>query len=434
MTETTCVTFSLIQPLTQAALTSAAAVILAQSTAAQPTREAIATDQRIAKSHDVRPVTQGTTERLLLKLSHDRVLERVFDPRRGLFLRVGLPTEGASFGAGPAWRVSNYNRSYTLTASTAASVAREWIGELALQVPDLLPSVADDRFFASLSLAGSGRISNEFWGLGLSSVDADRTVFRLSQTTGAGRVGVRLMPWLNVGTAAAWLTPNVRSSHNDRIPSIQEVFDESTAPGLTEQPTFFRTEVSLDLDYRDSIPPTRTAVRLDQVPLAGPSRGGRYQVTLASYRDRDLARYSFRRTTIDLQEHVPLLHGYRVVSLRALAVLNDAPEGQVVPFYLSPKLGGLNVGRGFQTFRFRDQNLLALQAEYRYQINPLVSGGVFVDAGQVASSARALAWSRFKTTYGTGLRLGARGAAALRLDVAFAGRRPKVILGLGHAF
>jgi hypothetical protein len=284
-----------------------------------------------------------------------------------------------------------------------------------------------------LSVSRSGRISNEFWGLGLSSADTDRTVFRLSQTAGVGTVGVRLMPWLRVGTAAAWLTPSIRSA-DGRIPSIQEVFDQSTAPGLTEQPTFFRTEVSVDLDYRDSIPPTRTAVRLDQVPLAGPSRGGRYQVTLTSYRDRDLARYSFRRTTIDLQEHVPLLHGHRVVSLRALAVLNDAPEGQVVPFYLSPTLGGLNVGRGFQTFRFRDQNLLALQAEYRYQINPLVSGGVFVDAGQVASSARALAWSRFKTTYGTGLRLGARGAAALRLDVAFGGQRPKVILGLGHAF
>jgi outer membrane protein assembly factor BamA len=157
-------------------------------------------------------------------------------------------------------------------------------------------------------------------------------------------------------------------------------------------------------------------------------------VTLASYRDQELARYSFRQTTIDLQQHVPLLHGHRVVSLRALAVLSDASDGQVVPFFLSPTLGGLNIGRGFPTFRFRDRNLLALQAEYRYLVNPLVSGAVFVDAGQVASSPRALARSRFKTSYGAGLRLGAKGAAALRLDVAFGDARPKVIVGLGHAF
>ena len=433
MTETTCATFSPIQAVSRAALASATALVFALPAAAQPTREAIATEQRVAKSHDVRPVEQGTTERLLLKLSHDRVLERVFDPRRGLFMRVGLPTEGAGFGAGPAWRVSNYSRSYTLTASTAASVEREWIGELALQVPNLLPSLAADRFFASMSLSRSGRISTEFWGLGLSSGDSEQTVYRLSQTTGVGTVGVRLMPWLNVATAAAWLRPGrIRPTHDG--PSILELFDESTAPGLTAQPTFLRTAVSVDLDYRESFPPTRTAARLDQLPLGGASRGGRYQVTLASYRDQELGRYSFRQTTIDLQQHVPLLHGYRVLSLRGLAVLSDASEGQVVPFYLSPTFGGIKTGRGFPSFRFRDENLLVLQAEYRYDINPLVSGAIFVDTGQVASSARMFEWSRFKTTYGTGLRVGGRGAAALRLDVAFGGESPKVIFGLGHAF
>jgi hypothetical protein len=432
MTET-CVPFSLNQLLTRAALASAAALVVALPAAAQPTREAIASEQRVAKSEHVRPVEQGRTERLLLKLSHDRILERLFDPRRGLFLRVGLPTEGAGFGAGPAWRVSNYSRSYTLTASTAVSVTREWIGELALQVPDLLPSVADDRFFGGLSVSRAGRISNEFWGLGLSTADADRTAFRFSQTAGAGTLGVRLTPWLNVGAAAAWLEPHIR---NDRgtVPTIQEAFGESTAPGLTQQPPFFRTEVSVDLDYRDSFPPTRTAARLDQLPLGGASRGGRYQVTLASYRDQELGRYSFRQTIIDLQQHVPLLHGYRVFSLRGLAVLSDASDGQVVPFYLSPTFGGIKTGRGFPSFRYRDENLLVLQAEYRYPINPLASGAIFVDTGQVAPSASMLAWSRFKTTYGTGLRLGASGAASLRLDVAFGGDGPKFILGLGHAF
>jgi hypothetical protein len=304
---------------------------------------------------------------------------------------------------------------------------------LAFHVPNLLPSVADDRLFGGLSFSRAGRISNQFWGLGPSSADADLTVFRYSQTASVGTLGARLMPWLSVGTTAAWLEPRVRNDPGE-IRLIQEVFDESTAPGLTQQPAFFRTQVSVDLDYRDSFPATRTAVRLDQVPIAGASRGGRYQVTLASHRDQELGRYSFRQTTIDLQQYVPLLHGYRVLALRGLAVLSDASDGQVVPFYLSPTFGGIKTGRGFPSFRYRDENLLVLQAEYRYQINPLVNGAVFVDTGQVAASARGLAWRRFKTTYGTGLRLGASGAASLRLDVAFGGESPKVILGLGHAF
>ena len=40
---------------------------------------------------------------------------------------------------------------------------------------------------------------------------------------------------------------------------------------------------------------------------------------------------------------------------------------------------GLNVGRGYPTFRFRDRNMLALQAEYRYEVNPLISGAIFVE-------------------------------------------------------
>lgn len=187
----------------------------------------------------------------------------------------------------------------------------------------------------------------------------------LTQTSAAGTLGVRLMPWLNVGGAAEWLQPRIGRGAEDDFPSIQDVLADSTAPGLTQQPTFLRTDVFVDLDYRDSIPSTRTAARLDQAPLAAASRGGRYRISLASYRDRELHRYSFRRTTIDVQQHVPFLHGHRVWSLRALAVLSDAPDGQLVPFYLSPSLGGSAGGRGFPAFRFRDANLLLLQSEYR---------------------------------------------------------------------
>jgi outer membrane translocation and assembly module TamA len=105
-----------------------------------------------------------------------------------------------------------------------------------------------------------------------------------------------------------------------------------------------------------------------------------------------------------------------------------------VPFYLSPTYGGLNLGRGYPTFRFRDRNMLALQAEYRYQVSPLISGALFVDAGQVAPSVRAIQWSQLKTTYGTGVRFGAAGGAALRFDLAFGGNSPTFIFGLGHAF
>jgi hypothetical protein len=369
----------------------------------------------------------------MVKLSDERLMDRLFDPRKGFFVRVGLPVEGASFAAGPAWRASDPGRHYTFTASAAGSISREWLGELALWVPDALPAIGRDRFFLDLSLSRSGRVENEFWGLGNTSQTAAKTSFRIAQTAVTGTFGVRLMPWLRVAGTAARLSPGVRAKRSTS-PLITDEFDESTAPGLTRQPDFFMSTAALDLDYRESLRPTRTATRLDQLPLSGAASGGRYQVSLASYRDQDFDRYSFRRTTIDLQQFVPMFYGYRVFAVRALAVLSDTAIGQEVPFYLSPTYGGLNVGRGYPTFRFRDRNLVALQAEYRYQINKLVSGAIFADSGQVAPRVGAIAWSRFKTTYGTGIRFGASGGAALRFDLAFGGDGPTFIFGLGHAF
>jgi hypothetical protein len=408
-------------------------VAAASSAAAQQTREDIAAEQRRARSEDLQPTEPGVVERTMLTLSDERPLDRLFNPRHGFFVRVGLPVEGASFAAGPAWRASDAGRHYTFTASAAGSISREWLGELALQIPDALPGLGRDRFFTDLSVSRSGRISNEFWGLGNSSSADGKTVFRVAQTVVAGTFGVRLMPWLSVAGTAARLAPGIKASGSN-APTITDAFDESTAPGLTRQPAFFRPGITVDLDYRDSIPPTRTAVRLDTVPIASASRGGRYRVNLDSYHDQDFDQYSFRKTTIDLQQFVPLLHGHRVLAFRALAVLSDTSDGQVVPFYLSPTYGGLNVGRGYPAFRFRDRNLLALQSEYRYQINRLVSGAIFVDSGQVAQRVNAMAWSQLRTTYGTGIRFGASGGAALRFDLAFGGVGPTFILGLGHAF
>lgn len=369
----------------------------------------------------------------MLTLSDERLMDRLFDPREGFFVRVGLPVEGASFAAGPAWRASDPGRHYTFTASAAGSISREWLGELALQLPDALPGLGRDRFFADVSVSRSGRIENEFWGLGNSSSEHAKATFRIAQTLYGGTFGVRLAPWLSVSGNAARLDPGVKAKTSGS-PLITDLYTEATAPGLTLQPAFFRSGIAIDLDYRDTMPSSRTANRLDVVPIAGASRGGRYQVSWTSYHDQDFDRYSFNKTTIDLQQFIPLLHGYRVFAFRALAVLSDTESGQEVPFYLSPTYGGLNVGRGYPTFRFRDRNLLALQGEYRYRINKLISGAIFVDSGQVASRVDDIAWSKLKTTYGTGIRFGALGGAALRFDLAFGGEGPIFIFGLGHAF
>src|SRR5258707_4605285 len=148
----------------------------------------------------------------MLWLSDERLMDRLFDPRQGFFVRVGLPVDGAWFAAGQAWRASDAGRHYTFTASAAGSISREWLGELALQIRDVLPGLGRDRFFADVSVSRSGRVSNEFWGLGNSSSEDVRTVFRVAQTVAGGAFGVRLKPWLSVAGTAARLTPGIKAS------------------------------------------------------------------------------------------------------------------------------------------------------------------------------------------------------------------------------
>ena len=401
---------------------------------AQQTRESLAIAERTRKADTARPAEPEGLERWLLMAFGDRHLERALSPRRGLFIGTTLPGPNAGIGIGPAWRFSDLDRRRVATVGLAAASRYHWAATALFEMRNVLPARLPDRVFADLSLGYGKREFDQFRGFGMDSVDRNRSAFQLTQSFARGRVGWRARPWWHVGAELGIETGSVARGHDDQLPSVHDVFAGAEVPGLAGRTTLIRTAVFLDVDYRDSTPSTRTAARLDRLPVAGASNGGRYQIILAAFQDQRSNRYGFRQLTLDLQQHVPFLQGHRSLSLRALSVLSFANTGQQVPFYLQPAAGGSRVGRGFDSYRFRDANLLALQAEYRYRINPLVSGAVFVDAAQVAGEVRALSWSGFRTTYGVGLRLGDRGGAALRFDLAFGANRPRLLVGFGHAF
>lgn len=411
---------------------TAAAVILASLSGrpafAQQTRQQIATEQRLAKSKEVKEIRRGKVEAALFKMTDDFKLERFFNPRKGFFVRFGVPGEGSGFGAGPAWRISN--PTYAFTVSSAYTLSGNWIGDVTLRMPRL----ADERYFVDVSGTRIERPTEDFWGLGQQSSNEARTTYMLNQTSVQGTGGVRLHYWLTAGARTAFINPGIGRGRDKRFPSSTTEFTDGTAPGLTRQPTFMKYEAFLEFDNRDSIPPTRTALRLDQPPLGNARRGGRYYLAFSKYHDRELDQFSFRRVVVDLQQHIPILAGHRVIALRAMAITSEADAGHRVPFYFSPTIGGGNTLRGFSTFRFRDENLLLLQAEYRYHVNNFVSGGVFIDSGKVARRTRDLGLNGMETTYGFGVRLGMQGGAGLRADLAFGGKSPRLVLGFNNVF
>jgi hypothetical protein len=116
-------------------------------------------------------------------------------------------------------------------------------------------------------------------------------------------------------------------------------------------------------------------------------------------------------------------------------------QGSRTPFYLLQQMGNDQVMRGYYTGRYRDQNLLALQAELRYRLIPRLGVVAFGGTGSVYGTGT-FRLNRFKPTYGGGLRYfydPVRGLS-LRFDYAFGEKRPGeavqkgFYLSLGEAF
>ncbi len=181
-----------------------------------------------------------------------------------------------------------------------------------------------------------------------------------------------------------------------------------------------RAHASVGFDWRDN--------------ARHPRAGGVYCVRVSDYRDQDHGAFDFRRVDIDAQQYVPLPDKYRVIALHAAATLTDADAGHEVPFFFQPTLGGAQTLRGFREFRFRDQNSLALSAEYRWEAWWALDGAVFVDAGTVARDRRGLKLSDLDVTYGVGFRIHSNSAFVARLDLAFSREGFIPLLRFDHAF
>jgi outer membrane protein assembly factor BamA len=163
--------------------------------------------------------------------------------------------------------------------------------------------------------------------------------------------------------------------------------------------------VFAEYDYRD-------------IPL-GPRSGGFYWAALTYSSDRDLKRHTHRRLDMEVQQYIPLFNQRRVIALRGRSELTWKNAGQTMPFYMQPVLGGSNDLRGFRPFRFYGDNLLVMNAEYRYEIFAGLDMAVFADAGKVFMTKSKLNFSDLEGSWGVGMRFNARNAVFLRLDAGF---------------
>ena len=372
--------------------------------------------EREQKSKSLEPPQTNRVEQLLLQLENRRTFERLLNPAEGLYPKLGNITSGSGFSFGPGYRRPLlFGGHVDFSAFAAASFAKYWMIEGRL----LMPRLADGRLFVDVHARRSDFPEEDFFGLGPDSLRENDVTYGLFNTVVGTAVGYMPVKWFTLAGAVDSLNPSV--STDDSPDTITSVFSDADAPGLSFQPNFVRYETSADVNYRD--------------PRGNPRRGGRYVLAYQNYRDLDGGLYSFERVEADVQQYLPFLNDKRVIALRAFASVSDADEGSQVPFYFQRTLGGPDDLRGFRRFRFRDENQILLQAEYRWEIFTAMDGAIFYDAGKVASRLEDLDFHDLESDVGIGFRFGTKNGVFLRVEGAFGSSGgAHFIMRFGHVF
>jgi hypothetical protein len=407
------------------ALSSAAMGQTAQTQAQEPsTRAGVLEAARVERTGDVTPPARSSTERALYWYDNQYVLAKLFGGWKGIHLAGGDFPAGAGmkFGVGfdKALTSSDPDPNLPNRVDLTARAAYSTRGYARVSTGVNLRNIGG----APVDISVLGQFyefpQEDFFGIGRDSLDSDRSNYLLDSSE-AG-LAVRWRPWkvLDFGAGGWYLAPRIGQGTDSRFPSTEQTFDTSTIPGYTEQPDFLRADLAAAFDWRDN--------------PAHPHGGGRYGVTVSQFRDQDFNKYDFQRVEVNLQQYVPLATRYRILALRAEAVMTDADAGQQVPFYFQPTLGGARSLRGFREFRFRDQNSLLLGAEYRWEAWWALDGALFVDAGTVAPTRRDLSVRDMDVTYGVGFRFHSNSAVVGRLDLAFSKEGFVPLLRFEHVF
>lgn len=396
-------------------LVAVATPALAQS--AVPTRAEEARSTRESKAASATTARPGKIERLLT-WAETGPLQSIGSARDGFGIRLGGIENGAGLALGPSWRASNIlDGTIHISASGAASS----VGDRQVAAGLAAPSMAANRLALGLDLEATHLAQERFFGTSIDSARADATAFALDSRRMTARATLTATSWLQLGARAGTLSASAGDARTRRIPAIGTRFTSGDAPGLGADARFAVISLDATVDYRD--------VRQN------PRGGGRYQVGVERYMDRAFGRHSFTRVDAAVEQHLAAWKRQRLVTLRAVASASAARPGHEVPFYLQRTLGGSSLLRGFVTDRFRDSNLLVLQAEYGWDVSPFLNAVLFYEAGAVAPRWQDLGLHTLRRDYGIGFRFGSARTVALRTDVALgSGEGARLSMRFNHAF
>ena len=373
-------------------------------------RQAAIEEEQAAKASTLHPYTSGKVEQVFRRI--DTVLEGG-TLRWHPFFDSAYNGGGFTLGVGHATYVSAYNYvdlrgSYSMLDYKRAEA--EFIA----------PRLFNRR--AQLSVIGGWREATQvgFFGTGTDTSIDDRTNYLFQQPYGSALFTVFPARKVLMLRGGVEFTQWAQKPGEGAFPSVEERYTPATLPGLGATVNYLHTQGTIGLDWRTSREYSR--------------RGAFLRATLHDYKDGDDA-FGLQMAEYEGIAHLPILRESWVLSFRGRVQSAFDKDGQQVPFFMLPSLGGGSTLRGYSSWRFRDKNSLLMQAEWRIMVNRYLDLAFFYDAGKVAARASALDLDGLKDDYGAGLRFHGPLATPLRVEVASSGEaRFHLIFSTSAAF
>jgi len=285
-----------------------------------------------------------------------------------------------------------------------------------------------------------------YFGEGNDSSLLGASVFGMTQTIVGANVTKPVYEWAAISKLNLSLFGemngrfvDIRGEGGQSVPSIQTLFTDATAPGLTSQPGFFQLGEGIRIK----------PVIGDHLEL---NYSGAFQEFVASN-----SQNTFERWTVDLN-HTFYLYGYTESGPKSSNLTGPdecSPSGQPcppvsrsrnlngsigvrlllsesmnsasnVPFYFQPTLGGQDINSNltlgsYQDYRFRAPNVLLLQENFEHSIWGPFGVKFMADQGRVAVDRSDLGFDHLRHSYAAGLTLRAGGFPMVQMMFAWGG-------------
>jgi hypothetical protein len=370
--------------------------------------------ERAEKTRQLQPEAPTKMEQRLDWLRDSMFLRNFGDLGNGVRVKMGGLVTGSGFAVGPEFSREGLF-SGKMDFRTAAQVSMGGYQKQDIEVS--FPRFVNDRLKLEFYGVRHNYPGLNYYGSGADSNREGRSNYRLEDTAFDIALGARVAPKLTVGATAGYLFNNIGPGTNRQFISSEKIYSNE---GIQDQANFSRMSFFAQYDGRDYAP--------------GPRSGGNYFLQYGTYGDRTFGLSNFQRLDVEAQQYVPFFNKRRVIAMRAKTAMTFNDGARPLPFYMQPTLGGQDDLRGFRPFRFRDNNLLLLNTEYRWEVFSGLDMAFFGDAGKVFAKKSQFNLSNLETSAGFGFRFNARNNVFLRLDVGFSHEGFQVAMKFNNLF